>query len=284
VSGRDYSSWLLAAGALVGVALAAVGLGSGGATAQVPAGAVAVVDGAPIDEVDYRRALAAVAADRRVGVLDETLRRRVLERLIDEELLVQRAVELQLAERDSRVRNYLSAAVIDLIVARADDAAAEPGELELSALYAADPGFFAIPAQWRVEVALFGNADAARAAHERLAAGAGFADIRALSEPLPAPLPNARLPAAKLREYLGPAVTRAVAELAVGEVSAPLPTPAGHYLVHVVERIPGAVPAFEDVRELVGGEYRRRAGDARLRAFLAERRAAASITVAGERL
>ena len=87
---------MLAAGALAGVLLAAVSLVRSDVVSEPTLGedVVAVVDGRAIPRERYERALAAVAADRRGGALAPGDRQRVLERLVDEELLVGRAIEL----------------------------------------------------------------------------------------------------------------------------------------------------------------------------------------------
>src|SRR5262249_59790115 len=72
---------------------------------------------------------------------DEALRRHVLDRLIDEELLVQRGLELGLARVDPRVRRELAAAVVTEAVTEGDHG--EPTADDLRAFYDAARGFFA---------------------------------------------------------------------------------------------------------------------------------------------
>ncbi len=67
----------------------------------------------------YERVLAALAADSRNPV-DDADKRRLLDRLIDEELLVQRGLELGLASSDGAVRKAVAGAMIESIVAEAD--------------------------------------------------------------------------------------------------------------------------------------------------------------------
>src|SRR5262249_59452192 len=76
-------STLLALGSTLGLLLAAGSLLASGRTARhaLPADTVASVNGVAIRAEEYRRALDAVASDRR-DEPDEALRRHVLERLI----------------------------------------------------------------------------------------------------------------------------------------------------------------------------------------------------------
>ncbi len=273
---------LLVASALAGASLAAVSLVERGPrSAHVPDDAVAVVNGTEISRADYERAVAAVTTARRD--VDARVRRRVLERLIDEELLVQRGVELGLARRDPRVRTDLGAAVIELVSSRAQTDAAAPTDAALRQFYADNPHWFARPAQVRVRQALFGSEGEALAARRRVASGASFAEVAAAA-PAPTPLPDRLLPPAKLRDYLGPTAARTAVELPTGDVSDPVRTAAGWVIVQPVERVPGRVRPFEDVRDLVEREYVRGAGDRHVRAFLERSRADAVIAVAEDRL
>ena len=208
-------AWL-GAGALAGVAAAGLALLGGGDAPPRPApGAVATVNGAVVRDADYQRALAALAADRREPI-GESERRFVLDRLVDEELLVQRALELGLARSDRLVRNQLVAAMIAAVTE--DAAAAEPSDAALRAFHAENADFFAAPGRLRarqlwVRAAPLRTPDEARAraveAAARLRAGEPFdAVAAALGDPLVAPLPDAAL-----RRYL--AELRARAEIHV---------------------------------------------------------------------
>ena len=110
---------LLSVGALLGLAAAAAGLlAQTRAASEIPDGAVAAVNGAAVRRADFERAVEALASDRR-GAIDDADRRHVLDRLVDEELLVQRAIELGLVRQDRRVRGDLVTAVIESVTADA---------------------------------------------------------------------------------------------------------------------------------------------------------------------
>jgi hypothetical protein len=286
---------LLAIGAAAGVVVAASGVVErrDANAMRVPDDAVATVNGEPIRRVDYQRALAAFASDRRDGRLDAELRRAVLDRLIDEELLVQRGLELRLAARDPMVRRNLSAAVIALLVARAEDDAADPDEAVLRAFYRDNRSLFRSPELVRVQQAFFGNresggssaaAERAKAARARLDRGESFAAVMADADETTYELPNSLIPLDKLREYVGPTATRAVAGLEPGQHTEPLAGISGHSILRLVALRPGSARSFESVRALVREEYRRNAGDARVRKVLADRREMAEIRVAEEKL
>ncbi len=279
-------SWPLAVGALVGLVLAAHGLinADRSSAAEIPANAVAMVNGRPIMRADYERALAAVMTDSRPGRDRQATERRVLDRLIEEELLVQRGVELELMARDRRVRADLSAAVIDLLVARGEQQV-EITDAELQTFFAANRHRFASQPLQRVEQRYVeghgsgAGADAeprARQVQERWAKGE---PVDSLVDPPPVQLPDGWLPVAKLRDYVGARAARATLDLAIGEVSAPFPVGTGYCLLRVAERQAGQTRPFAQVRQQVRAAHRRDAGDQRLRRFLDERRAASEVAI-----
>lgn len=278
---------VLLAGIAAGLALAAVGLAGSGAAprAELPAGAVAVVNGRILLEEDYQRLLAGLASDRRTPLGPED-RRHVLDRMVEEELLVQRGLELGLLRSDRRVRGELVSSVIAAVVSDAESR--EPDEEELRRFYAEQRDYFTRPGRARVRELLVRRRgegpEAVRGRAEeavrRLRAGVDFAEVaRALGDPPPVEVPDALLPPAKLREYLGPTATLRVLELEAGGVTEPLSTGSGYRVVQLVEREPPRTPPFEEVEALVRAEWRRRAGDRALREYLEELRRRAEVRV-----
>jgi hypothetical protein len=286
---RARGSVLLAIGAGAGVALAATGLVASGVTRGrgLPPGAVARVNGALLRADDYTRSLDALERDRRGGA-EPADRRFVLDRLIDEELLVQRGLELGLARQDARVRRDLTAAVIDAVVTEHEDGT--PPDADLEAFYRRERDFFARPGRLRVRQ-LWCRADTAadapsaearaRAAAASLRAGEDFAGVRArLGDPEIAPLPDALLSPAKLLDHLGPTALRAALELEAGAVSDPVRSATGYHVLQVVEREAEWVPPREEIGDEVVAEYRRRRGERALRAYLDGLRARADVEIA----
>lgn len=291
-SNRFSSRVLLMGGAVLGIALAASGLLERSSGEQeLDEGVAALVNGHPITRDDYQRALAAVAADRREGHLTPADRHRVLERLIDEELLVQRGIELGLTERDRRVRTAISSAVIGLFAARDESSEIEPSEPELRAFYTANAGWFTAPDQLRVEHLFFRVTDdrpdretreLALRVHELVAGGAPLSDVAGAADDFDVPLPNAHLMVRQLRDLLGPTVARSVAELEVGALTEPVRSGHGYHLARLLSRESGRLPAFAEVRDQVSEEYKRRFDEGELNRFLDERRREVPILVASD--
>ncbi len=291
-SASPRAAWLLAVGALVGIALAAFGLlGNKASTADLPDGTVARINGTMLRHDDFQRLVAAVLEDMRTP--DEAkARKRVLERMIDEELLIQRALELGLAHLDRKVRADLTSAMITSVVEDVRDV--EPTEDELEAFYAENRDYFTRPGRLHARQIFFrvvaqgknthprGNAvERSNAAHERLLAGDGYDAVKAEFGDLEvSPIPAALLPANKLREYTGPTLLRAVHELEVGAYTKPVRSGMGIHLAQLVDRGDAVIPELAEIREQVVIDWRRRQGDKALRDYLGELRDYAVIEIA----
>lgn len=248
--------WLLVAGLAAGATLAAAGLRPpGSADGSLPPQAVARVDDRLILRDAWLRAVAAVASERRTP-LTAADQRHILDRLIDEELLVQHGVALGLVERDARLRSTL---VSEVMLAARNAARSMPDEAALREFHAEHGEFFAPAGRLRVRAWRIG-ADGAR-------------------EPFTPAIPDALLPPAKLQAYLGPALTAAALGLQPGQASAPVESQGAAVVIELVEAQPGVAPPFEQVREQVRAEAQRRADEAAVRALLADLRARTPIVV-----
>jgi len=266
---------LLGLGATLGIALAVASLLSPSGTPGLPEGVVARVNDTLIRESQFERAVAAMASDRRTE-LSPADRRHILDRLIDEELLVQYGLALGLAESDRRVRSDLVSAVLASQVASVDGFA--PSDDEVRGFYRENEDFFRPPGRLRVRDLWIRSAPVrtpaealarAEAAVERLRAGEAFDVVeQAFGDPPVAPVPDAMLPPAKLREYVGPSALHAIERLAVGEVSDPLVTDGAVRVFVLIDRERSVAPAIEAIPNEVRAEMKRRAGDDAVRGLL----------------
>lgn len=272
-------SVLLLAGVLVGAALTAwdVAHPPRPTPATLPGATYAArVNDVSIPRRDYERALAALNRDSRNELSAED-RAHVLERLIEQELLLQRATELGLARSDGQVRNALVAALVTSIVQEATEESAQPDEATLRQHFAAHRDYFRIPTLVQVEQLFFAITNAgseaearrrAHEAHEAWLAGTPFGELTAQADEPPVQLPASLVPPSKLLDYLGATATRAARELGPSEVSKPVRSGGGYLILRVVNRQGGEVPRFEEARPRVLADYRRRAGERRLREYL----------------
>ena len=241
-------------------------------------GAVATVDGRPISREAADRAVQALANDKRNAVTGAD-QDAALERLIEEELLVQRGVALGLAETDLAARKAIVQSVLQLAIA--ERAGRTPDETALRKFHADNAGMFAPAARVRASLVFVKrNASAsARVASVRAAlvagrSAAGLGDEAALA------LPAALLSPTELRTYLGAALATAAAQAAAGEI---IVTEAadGWRLLRIDAKAPVPVARYEDAAAEVRAEWDRRADEAAVRAYIERLKRRARITRAG---
>jgi len=235
--------YLLIAGLLAGMLSAGYTVVRQVPAAGLPGDAVARVGERLILRDEWLKAVAAAASERRTP-LTARQQQQILDRLIDEELLVQHGLSLGLVQHDQRLRGQLVSEVLfttTASVADEDDAA-------LAAFYAEHPGLFVPPAQLRVQAWVL-SADGTRAAF------------------LP-PVPDSLLPLGKLQAYLGPELVHAAMTLPVLEDSAPISSNGQRVVLRVLEQQLSPAPAFAQVREQVRREVRRRSDEQAVQTLL----------------
>lgn len=277
------SLWLMAAGGVLGLGLAGYSLftARGTSTFYVPPDAVALVNQQPISRVDYSAQLQTLYG---VGLTQATpeQRQQVLHDMIREELLVQRAKELDVASIDPDVRAAMVNAVEQEIAA--DALTANPSEQKLRAYYAAHAARYASEGVMSVRDFRFpenSSAEAAAAAESlRQAATATEALTRLQASHPSRTLPDEFYFAARI--HLGDRLFATAKDLAEGAASAPIALPDGVHVLYMDRNKRPIALAFEAARDRVLTDYRNDA-IARLRAsdeaFLSKR---ATIQIAGD--
>lgn len=266
--------WLLLAGASAGLILAGwsvlqrpgwklaaePGVASGRDLKRLPEDAIAAVNGHLISRDDFQQALMMeVSAGARA---DAATRNRVREHMIDEELRVQRALELGLQWKDSRVRMDLASAVAEAATAQVemqwvDDAKLQATYEERKDHYDAR-GPLRVRHVWADIVA--GNAGAAfnrtRTAASVLRDKADVQIVREITGTTEErPIPDTFLTPAELERLLDRTVLNEVLAMAVGETSDPIRAADGFHVFQILERRPHASPGFEACRLDVEAEF-----------------------------
>jgi parvulin-like peptidyl-prolyl isomerase len=253
---------LLAIGAITGIAIAGYGLftAKGTRVHGVPPEAIALVNQRPILRSDF---ITQVQTQYSVRYAETTLaqRRKVLDDMIDEEMMMQRGLEVDLPSFDPDVRTALVAGVeLQLF---ADVLAQKPTEPELQAYYDAHQANYVRDGvmQLRDLVAAvtpqrpLGDAqrDAAAAivalrqgaTPDNVLAQFNLADSRRLLDSGHVDVGDVFDFAARAR--LDPAVFAAARVLAAGAVSDPVVAADGVHVVVMVKRVPPAQRPFADV-------------------------------------
>jgi parvulin-like peptidyl-prolyl isomerase len=271
------------AAAAVGLVLALSGALASRVDSPPDGDAAAIVNDVAVPRASLERARVRLAGDGGAESRDA-----VLARLVDEELLVQRALEIGLVDADAAVRKALVRAAIDAALREAADRA--PSEDALRALHAASSALFARPRRVRVRAISFRDAPVSDTSERRaaeavtaIAGGLAFGDAAERFGDRPGlPLPDDPLPEAALRRALGPTLADAALALPPGGVSTPVRAGGGVHLLTLVEEQPARPVPFDEVRERVAAEWRRREGEAALASLLSRLRAQARIVRAAD--
>ncbi len=243
--------------------------------------AAATVNGVPIPRQRYFSALASLATRKRAPRLDGAARKRILEQMIAEELLLARALELGLPSTEPVARRRLVAAMVEHATAEVEQAAA-PDEAALRRYYQGHAELFPGPVRYVARRILFRGGDGparARRAHAALEGGAAFEAVAKQGDASVIQLPAGPLPATALRQYLGPTAARVVTELSPKAYSAPIKGADGHAILLLDRKVQGARPPLARVRKAVAAMMLRRRRSAAINQYLLGLKRTATITM-----
>jgi hypothetical protein len=276
---RSATDYLLIAAAALGLGAAmwsALGVSE---TVAKYDDAIAVVDGVAIPRAVYETAIEGLASAKRNPLTDEE-RREALDRIIDEELLLRRAIKLGLPESDPPSRKALVNAMLQLSIA--DAAKLEPTDEALRTFYAERPKLIAPQPLLTVRAASFDNTNVQgiTALQAALDGGKGFEASARSAGGEPVLLPQGPVIPAKVAEYAGASVRDAALGLEAGKTSKPLEIGRRVVFVHLIERIEAPPPPLEEVKAVVADEWRKRATEKAFEDYLKGLRATARITYA----
>lgn len=270
-SGTPDIRWLIA-GALAGLLAAGFGiLRQADSGNELPANAVARVNGQIVSRNNYDRALA------RLGTNSTSVDKAawVLQRLVEDELLVQRGLELGMAQSDSAVRNAIIDSLIASVTAEAD--AASPGDEELQQYLSDNADRFSYTASLSVAAWQTNDDAVAQSFVAKLRNGSNVTTSDAIG-PIP-DLPPGLMPLELLRDYLGPGVAAAAADMPVGS-SAVFARRGRWLVVQVLEKKSAIVTDLGTIRNRVLLDYRRSLADQTLQDYLDDLRRRADLIVA----
>ena len=266
----------LSIGALAGLLAAAYGLlEQQTPDALLPDDAAARVNGTLISRERYNRAISRSEASSGGDVSDAT-RASVLQRMIDEELLVQRGDELGMLESDNEVRAAIAQSLIASVTAEAD--AADPSDEELNLYLRENAARY-----------VFANAvsvDAWTGEEERLTQqfAAELRDGNASDETdgirrVPG-LPSGALPIERLRMFLGPGITGSIATMDDGTIAV-FARQNRWYIVRINDHEESILAELASIRPQVLIDYRRSLAETRLRKYIDELQSRADVDIAG---
>lgn len=263
---------LLFAGAAIGLVAAAFGiLRQESSDPDLPEYAVAIVNGAIISRDAFERAKSIVnsTADG-VQAGEDTA---VLQQLVHDELLVQRALELGMTASDLAVRQSLIDSLVASVTAEAD--AANPTDDELARHLETHAERFSFTSRIAIEAWQSDKESAAQQFAEQLRSNQQTettADVDQMQD-----LPSDLIPIDVAVDYVGPGIAAAAASMPEG--SSAVFARRGRWLVirlRAKER--GVVTDVSRIRNRVLIDYRRQLAEDALEAYLQDLRSRSEIT------
>jgi len=261
---------LLALGALIGLVVAGFGiLRHSPEGSPLPEDALARVNDTLISRDIYERTIA-----RLPGSVGNDLDTDMLQNLIDDELLVQRGIELGMMSSDLAVRQAVIDSLVASITAEADTA--DPTDAELQAYLLSNADRFSYVSEISIEAWQSDKESAAQTLIEKLRAGDGDAasdDISPMSD-----LPSGLIPIGVAADYVGPGIASTSATMPEG--SSAVFARRGRWLViRLLEKKMSAATDLGAMRNRVLIDFRRNLADETLRSYVQGLRERASITV-----
>jgi hypothetical protein len=282
---RTRRAWLIA-GALAGCALAAMQILH---DVRLPVrflpGVAARVNGREIDRASVDRTVAGF--DARMRKPEAAVRDRVLTRMIDEELLVQHALDSGAAETDPEVRAALMRAAISRLNS---EAASQPiSTAEIDAFYGAHRSAYASSANYEVTPLYYESPDFPNLQEARRRADAGQASVLAGqavetlergADKLPFVAPGTLATARTLANYFGASAVTALDHIRPGETTQPGVFGRGVLVLYLNRRVAGASPSLPDIHDLVQADAMRERQESALENLLESLRKTAQIDIA----
>ncbi len=220
----------------------------------------------------YQMQLEGLAKDKRSPLTNQD-KEYVLERMIEEELLIKRAIDLGMLENNPMARGTIVQQMIKNIVT--EGSRTEPQENELIEFFQENIGFFTKANRLRVRQIYFSKDDfgdevveKAKDAFIRLNKGENFEEVALSGSKSALKIPDTLMNLSKVREYIGPSLMREAQLLKPGYSSAPNKVSGGYKIIYLVDREDAIQPEYSNIRSAVLSEFLKRRDDQSLRKYL----------------
>ena len=224
----------------------------------------------PMDK--YLMQLEGLAKDKR-SPLTQSDEMYVLERMIEEELLIKRAIDLGMLENNPMARGTIVQQMIKTIISENDRY--EIPDQDLINFFEENIGFFTKSQRLRLQQIYFSNEEfsnssqkKAREAYEMLIDGEAFSKVSNLGSKSALRIPNTLMTLSKVREYIGPSLMNLARNLEAGSFSEPVAVSGGYKIIYLFEKELIEPPSFRSIEDSVRAEYSKRMDDKSLRDYL----------------
>ena len=222
---------------------------------SLPDNIIATVNDKIIPSDKYQTIINLIQNDKR-DELTKADREMALDRIIEEELLVQYAYKNGFLEADDLLRKSIVRSVVDSIVEQA--LSVVPAEEDLLKFYEANRQTFAIDEKYRVVILSSQNRSDIdegkviwQSNYDLTLLRQTFKRIDRLD------IPTGFISKIRLGTLIGPLLRDKVLSLEVGETSETLKTIYGYSIVTLVDKKDRVIPEFKEISEIVLQEYKR---------------------------
>ena len=241
---------------LIGLILILVGSNTRFNLTNYPPDTLVTVNGFPITQSALRNAEKRIQSNSS-DPMNPDDRELLLQRLIDDELMLQHAEDLGILTTDPGIRKLLVRSSIDSIV---EDSKSIPiSDEQLRTFYEDHKSVFQRPSRLQLKVASFLNPEVAKDTGKIIKKEVPFE--LAIAETKTGELidmPSSLLPEHVLRRYLGSELTAVALSLSENQISSPITFGEFTYLIYVLAKEPEQQLSFDDSRLQVTSEYRSR--------------------------
>ncbi len=190
----------------------------------------------------------------------------IRERLIDEELLIQRAIELDLIRNDSLVKGNVIQTMFQYIINSSE--LDEPSEIELRDYFNKEKNYFSSGKRYKLRNYTFRNLGDAEIARNSLTQN-NFKNFLKLVETENAiDLPNVFLTPQKIRDYLGPKILEELPSLEKGGFSNIFEINQVPSIVICIDILLDNNPKFEEIIEQIKNKFLRDREDSLVKEYI----------------
>ena len=190
----------------------------------------------------------------------------IRERLIDEELLIQRAIELDLVRNDSLVKGNVIQTMFQYIIN--SNELAEPSEVELREYFSKEKNYFSSGKRFKLKNYTFSNLRDAETARNSLNQGNLESFLKLVETENSFDLPNVFLTPQKIRDYLGPKVLEELPSLEKGGFSNIFEINQVPSIIICIDVLLDNNPKFEEIIDQIKNKFIRDREDSLVKEYI----------------
>ena len=244
---------------------------------SLPDNVAVVVNDKIIPSERYQTVIQLIKNDKRDDLTDID-RKMALERIIEEELLVQYAYQNGFLEADDLLRKSIVRSVVDSIAEQSISVI--PNEKTLRDFYQDNLPLFTIDEQFRIVILSSQNGSDINAGkiiwQDSYDIPLLMNEIRSIKK---LDISSDFISKYRLGTLIGPLLRDVVLSLKLGETSEPLETIYGYSIVTLIDKKGRVIPDFKEINEIVLQEYKRRQRETILNDLLSDLKRQSDINI-----